>query len=51
MLDKLELIFGSIGVGNNSSMMMNEGRAIADELLKMNAITKEDHKGLYKQLN
>lgn len=51
MLDKLELIFGSMGVGNNSNTMKNEGRAILDELLKIDAITKEEHKELYKKLN
>ena len=44
-----ELIIGSIEAGNNNNNMKNKGVAIIDELLKLGAITKDEHEILYYQ--
>ena len=47
LLSPLELIIGSINAGNDNSKMKNRGMAILDELLKLAAISKDQHKKLY----
>ena len=49
MLDKLELIIGSKNAGNNSTIMINEGRSIIDALLKGNVINKTEHEQMFKK--
>ena len=45
-LSLLELIIGSIDAGNDDSKMKNSGMAILDELLKLGAISKDQHEKL-----
>ena len=47
LLSLLELIIGSIDVGNDNSKMKNRGMAILDQLLKLGAISKDQHEKLY----
>ena len=47
LLSLLELIIGSINAGNDNSKMKNRGMAILDELLKLGAISKDQHEKLY----
>ena len=47
LLSLLELIIGSIDAGNDNSKMKNRGMAIFDELLKLGAISKDQHEKLY----
>ena len=47
LLSLLELIIGSIDAGNDNSKMKNRGMAILDELLKLGAISKDQHEKLY----
>ena len=47
LLSLLELIIGSINAGNDNSKMKNKGMAILDELLKLRAISKDQHEKLY----
>ena len=47
LLSLLELIIGSIAAGNDNSKMKNRGMAILDELLKLGAISKDQHEKLY----
>ena len=47
LLSLLELIIGSIDAGNDNSKMKNRGMAIYDELLKLGAISKDQHEKLY----
>ena len=47
LLSRLELIIGSIDAGNDNSKMKNRGREILDELLKLGAISKDQHEKLY----
>ena len=42
-----ELIIGSTDAGNDNSKMKNRGMAILDELLKLGAISKDQHEKLY----
>ena len=44
LLSLLELIIGSTGARNDNSKMKNRGMAILDELLKLGAISKDQHK-------
>ena len=46
-LSLLELITGSIYAGNDNSKLKNRGMAILDELLKLGAISKDQHEKLY----
>ena len=43
LLSLLELIIGSVDAGNDNSKMKNRGMAILDELLKLGAISKDQH--------
>ena len=43
LLSLLELIIGSIDAGNDNSKMKNRGMAILDELLKLAAISRDQH--------
>ena len=47
LLSLLELIIGSIDDGNDNSKMKNRGIAILEELLKLGAISKDQHEKLY----
>ena len=47
LLSVLELIIGSIDAGNDKSKIKNTGMAILDELLKLGAISKDQHEKLY----
>ena len=47
LLSLLELIIGSIDAGNDNSKIKNRGMAILDELLKLGAISKDQHEKLY----
>ena len=47
LLSLLELIIGSIDAGNDTRKMKNRGMAIFDELLKLGAISKDQHEKLY----
>ena len=47
LLSLLELIIGSIDAGNDNSKMKNRGMAILDEILKLGAISKDEHEKLY----
>ena len=47
LLSLLELIIGSIDAGNDNIKMKNRGMAILDELLKLGAISKDQHEKLY----
>ena len=47
LLSHLELINGSIDALNDNSKMKNRGMAILDELLKLGAISKDQHEKLY----
>ena len=47
LLSLLELIIGSIDVGNDNSKMKNRGMAILGELLKLGAVSKDQHEKLY----
>ena len=47
LLSLLELIIDSIDAGNDNSKMKNRGMAILDELLKLGAISKDQHEKLY----
>ena len=47
LLSLLELIIGSIDAGNDNSKMKNRGMAILDELLKLGAISKDQHEKIY----
>ena len=47
LLSLLELIIGSIYAGNNNTKMKSRQMAILDELLKLGAISKDQHEKLY----
>ena len=47
LLSLLKLIIGSIDAGNDNSKVKNRGMAILDELLKLGAISKDQHEKLY----
>ena len=48
LLSFLELIIGSTDAGNDkSTLQKNRGMAILDELLKLGAISKDQHEKLY----
>ena len=47
LLSLLELIIGSIDAGNDNSKMKNRGMVLLDELLKLRAISEEQHEKLY----
>ena len=47
LLSPLELIIDSIDAGNDNSKIKNRGMAILDELLKLGAISKDQHEKLY----
>ena len=47
LLSLLELIIGSTDAGNDNNKMKNRGIAILDELLKLGAISKDQHEQLY----
>ena len=47
LLSLLEIIIGSTDAGNDKSKMKNRGMAILDELLKLGAISKDQHEKLY----
>lgn len=47
LVDKLELVIGSMQSGNNSTSQINEGIKIIDELLKIKKITPEEHEILF----
>ena len=48
LLSLLELIIGMIDAGNDNSKMKNRGMAILVELLKLGAISKDQHEKIYK---
>ena len=47
LLGLMKLIIGSIDAGNDNSKMKNRGMAILDELLKLGAISKDQHEQFY----
>ena len=47
LLSLLELNIGSTDAGNDNSKMKNREMAILDELLKLGAISKDQHEKLY----
>ena len=47
LLSLLELIIGAIDAGNDNSRMKNRGMTIFHELLKLGAISKDQHEKLY----
>ena len=49
LIDFLEMIIGSSEAGNDNNNMKNKGVAIIDELLKLDAISKDEHEILYNQ--
>ena len=49
LLNKLELIIGSLNAGNTSIQMRNTGVNILDTLLKMATINRSQYKKLYNQ--
>ena len=49
LLNKLELIIGSLNAGNTSIQMRNIGVNILDTLLKMATINRSQYKKLYNQ--
>ena len=49
LLNKLELIIGSLNAGNTSIQMRNTGVDILDTLLKMATINRSQYKKLYNQ--
>lgn len=49
MVDRLVLIRGNIEGGNNSPVVINEARAICDQLYKYKAVTKNQYKKLYQK--
>ena len=49
LLNKLELIIGSLNAGNTSIQMRNTGVYILDTLLKMATINRSQYKKLYNQ--
>ena len=50
LLNKLEIIIGSLKSGNTSSELFNNGINIIDELLQIGYIDKKEHKTLYNKL-
>ena len=50
LLSLLELIIGSTDAGNDNSKMKNRGMAILDELLKLGAISKDQHEKLFMDI-
>ena len=47
LIEKLDVICGSINAGNSSLELINQGITILDELLKMNRITKRIYEKIY----
>ena len=50
LIDKLEIIVGSLKTGNTSTELINEGMVIIDELLQNGYINIEQHEELYNKL-
>ena len=50
LLNKLEIIIGSLKSGNTSTALLNEGITIIDELLQKEFIDEKEHKKLYNKL-
>ena len=51
LLNKLEIIIGSLESGNNSPMLLNKGIKIIDELLQKDNLNLEQHKRLHEKIN
>ena len=49
LLNKLEIIIGSMKAGNTSNKIRNTGVSIIDTLLKTSTINKSQHEKLYKK--
>ena len=47
LIEKLDVICGSINAGNSSNEVRNQGITILDELLKLKRITKRIHEKIY----
>ena len=47
LIEKLDVICGSINSGNSSNEVINQGITILDELLKLKRITKRIHEKIY----
>ena len=47
LIEKLDVIYGSINAGNSSNEVRNQGITILDELLKLKRITKRIHEKMY----
>ena len=47
LIEKLDVICGSINAGNSSNELRNQGITILDELLKLKRITKRIHEKIY----
>ena len=48
MVERLVVIRGNVAGGNNSSEVINEARAICDQLYRYNGISFSEYKRLYK---
>lgn len=49
MVEKMQLLIGSISSGNSSDLIKNELSEILDNLLKLKAITDDEHKIIFKK--
>ena len=45
----MKVMIGSLNAGNNSPTLKNDISMINDELLRIDAITNEEHEELYKK--